>query len=384
MAPKIPEIYNRYLAGTISRVELDVLLRFFEEASEQDLKSLLETGFQKEENTAIDADTQARLERVQGNLIDHTFKRPIRALWPKQWLRVAAAVLLLLLGTYAAFEMRNTDKAADLYATQPRLLVENNSGKKIAINPISDSVWTSDDVIFTMLDSQTVRLVSKDGTLQPSKQTLSTDRSDFKILLEDGTTVTLNAHSSLTLHVPFAKSQRQVDLKGEGYFEVSHDPNRPFTVSAGSTSIEVLGTRFNVRNYPEETAVETSLLQGKIALSQRGSAGRLILSPGQKAISDKQGIKLLAQQSLKASVAWKERYFDYEDQSLQRVLQDVSRWYGTDLDTTSIPKDKKIYMKIHKNLPLSEVLQLLGETSNLTYRFKSGQIQVYKPTSASN
>lgn len=375
MSQNIAKIYRRYLEGTLTRVELDLLLRYFEQASEEDIKKLIDDGFDLSSDLPVGADIDERLQRVQHKLIDHTFRRPVRSMRKQTWAAVAASVLVIL-GCYYFFAERSVDRAEDIFAPSPMLFVKNAKGEQVTINDKQDSVWLADNMLLSRVDSLTFRLLSRSGTAAASEQqTLYTEQSDFKVILEDGSIVTLNAHSSLTLGVPFDEGERRVTLVGEGFFDVVHDAKRPFKVHIGNTQIEVLGTQFNVRSFAEEMAVETVLVRGKVALSQKGRSERVMLVPGQKAISNADGIHLEKTRTQQAT-AWKDRYFLYEDESLATVLQDIAKWYGTGLDTLHMPQDNRIYMKINKNLPLSEVLRLLNETSGVAYTFEQGQIRI--------
>src|SRR5690606_30761590 len=99
---------------------------------------------------------------------------------------------------------------------------------------------------------------------QVDYNTLSTPRGgQYEIVLPDGTKVWLNAASSLHYPVAFTGKTRTVGIKGEGYFEVAPDPQKPFTVKVGDREkIEVLGTRFNVNAYPDEGRIRTTLQDG--------------------------------------------------------------------------------------------------------------------------
>ena len=382
MAQNIINIYSKYLDGTINRVELDLLFEYFEEASEAELRLLMDHALTGADSLPVTADTQESLQRVQQRLAEHTAP-VVKPLWSGKIRRVAyvAAVAILAIGFMILYPYKQKE---DFYAPTPVLSIRTTEGKVIDIHHQQDSIWNLTGLIITRIDSQTVRINrSTDKALIPTQQVISTDRSDFRIILEDGSVVTLNAHSSLTLAVPFEETRREVSLWGEGFFQVSHDNERPFLVHANHTLIEVLGTQFNVRNYPEEKLVETALIEGKIALSHTKGGQKIILSPGQKVSSTDTGIAAM-RNGVAQTIAWRDRYFAYEDQPLSRVLLDICRWYGTTLDTQSVPNDKNIYMKIEKGLPLSEVLGLLEETSNLHYQIEGRKITIYKKETPDN
>ncbi len=102
-------------------------------------------------------------------------------------------------------------------------------------------------------------------------------------MLADGTKVWLNSQSLLIASEPFTRENREVMLFGEGYFEVSHNPDQPFIVKTPMLRTKVLGTHFNISAYPNDQAQEISLYEGSIELSGLQTARKsLRVTPGEK------------------------------------------------------------------------------------------------------
>lgn len=93
-----------------------------------------------------------------------------------------------------------------------------------------------------------------------------------QVVLPDGTKVWLNSSSSVEYVAPFFSRQRRVKMEGEAYFEVEHDRRAPFVVSTNGLDIEVLGTRFNIRNDDNEHRVTTVLLEGAVKAMLRDAS----------------------------------------------------------------------------------------------------------------
>ncbi|HZK64965.1 MAG TPA: FecR family protein [Puia sp.] len=102
--------------------------------------------------------------------------------------------------------------------------------------------------------------------------------SKTNLLLPDGTTVWLNAGSRLTYDSLYGNEPREVTLSGEGFFDVVKNPQKPFIIHTGKINIRVLGTIFNVKSYPEEKTIETSLIQGSIEVSFSDSSSKRIIN----------------------------------------------------------------------------------------------------------
>src|SRR5690606_4392916 len=105
------------------------------------------------------------------------------------------------------------------------------------------------------------------------------------IVLADGTKVWLNSASTLTFPTVFSRKERKVELTGEAYFEVTRNKAKPFFVKTLQNEVEVLGTHFNVMEYPEEGISQTTLLEGSVKVRQ--GKNEKLLKPGEQAESKK-------------------------------------------------------------------------------------------------
>ena len=124
--------------------------------------------------------------------------------------------------------------------------------------------------------------------MQPATiQTVSTLAETRTVHLPDGTSVTLNHYSSLSYPERFKSDNREVELSGEAYFEVSKDPKHPFIVQTETIDVQVLGTHFNVDAYPDNPDVKTTLLTGSVAVSNKNNSIRMVLKPNEVAIYNK-------------------------------------------------------------------------------------------------
>jgi transmembrane sensor len=104
-----------------------------------------------------------------------------------------------------------------------------------------------------------------------------------KLVMPDGTKVMLNAGSTFTYPETFSKSTRDVNLNGEGFFEVSHNAKKPFLVHTSKLTIKVLGTVFNVKAYNDDKTTETTLLKGKVQVDLKNNPEKtIILLPNEK------------------------------------------------------------------------------------------------------
>lgn len=152
-----------------------------------------------------------------------------------------------------------------------------------------------------------------------------------ELTLTDGTHVWLNSRSTLKFPERFSANTRNVELDGEGYFSVHHDPKRPFTVQTGKYAIHVLGTEFNVKAYHNSPLFETALLKGSVEISSPDMPQQLRLRPNKIATADHGVLKtslILNYNYFK----WKEGLFCFEDESIQSLIEKLELYYDIQID----------------------------------------------------
>jgi ferric-dicitrate binding protein FerR (iron transport regulator) len=190
--------------------------------------------------------------------------------------------------------------------------------------------------------------------------TISTPRGgQYQVSLPDGTKVWLNAATTLKYPYAFAKNERVVELNGEAYFEVSKDHTRPFRVKTDAQTVEVLGTHFNINAYNDEAAVKTTLLEGAVKVSN--AAGSVNLHPGEQSRLNTGTAKLIVDQQidLDKEMAWKNNIFSFDNDDLQTIMRQISRWYDVDVVYEGKITPEKYVGEIPRNSNLAEVFKIL-------------------------
>ena len=172
--------------------------------------------------------------------------------------------------------------------------------------------------------------------------------SRSNVLLPDGSTVSLNAGSTLRYPADYGKAERDIYLSGEGYFKVAQQAGKPFTVHTPLANITALGTEFNVMAYPDENVMETTLITGEVAV-ENGEAvsafDRTILKPGQKlSLTVKPDAPLvpvvtqLEPYIAEAEVSWKERDWRLESVPLKDLAVKLERRYNVHIHVDDLIK----------------------------------------------
>ena len=316
-------------------------------------------------------------------------EQPSSGNWRK-W--AAAAAVLLLVGSITYLMIDHQPKTI-----AKQVFVNTQHTEKDALPGFDGAVLTTAGGNQIILDNTTNGVVSKEGNTEAIKQTnqlvynesskalpevetyntLRTMKGrKFQLILADGTKVWLDAASSLTYPIAFTGMQRKVKATGQVYFEVAKDPAKPFIVEAAGTSVQVLGTHFNVNAYEDETTMKTTLLEGMIKITRDNNSS--MLKPGQQAvinISESGSIKVNNAVDLDAVMAWKNGLFQFTNADLTTVLRQLSRWYDMDIVYEGKMPHREFEGKIGRDLNLSQVLKLL-ETLQVHFRIDGNKLIV--------
>ena len=199
---------------------------------------------------------------------------------------------------------------------------------------------------------------------------------EYTLILSDGTRVFLNAESRLKYPVNFSSDIRKVELEGEAYFEVHRDSLHPFIVEAREVQVNVLGTSFGVRAYPDEERILTTLVKGKVNMVADGRL--LVLRPEEQAVFDLKSNDLtLATVNTELFVGWKDGRLVFDNCPLEHILKDLGRWYSFDVFYADpIVKKVPFSLNIRKHEKFAEVLELMQETGKVNFNINGNTVVV--------
>lgn len=173
----------------------------------------------------------------------------------------------------------------------------------------------------------------KNASASPTKYyTIRIPRGgEYHTVLEDGTKVWLNAESEIRFPAQFNDNERHIFISGEAYFEVAHNPSQPFIAETDLGKIKVFGTTFNIRWYPKEEEIKTTLIEGSIGFKDKTATSYTKINPGYQ-ISYKQGQATVVEKiKINNEIAWKNRQFCFERQQLANIMEEIARWYNANI-----------------------------------------------------
>jgi transmembrane sensor len=231
--------------------------------------------------------------------------------------------------------------------------------------------------IIKLDDGQLVYSVGKNNKAADSYNLLSTPRGgQYNVLLADGTRVWLNSASTLRFPLAFNGSQRQVELKGEAYFEVAKNNTQPFLVRINDVTVRVLGTHFNVMAYEDEPVLQATLVEGSVSI--HNSSGIALLKPGQQAEIKHQGdISIRKNVNVNDVISWKNGMFSFEGVTIETIMRQLARWYDIDIKIEADINDH-FTGEISKSVGIEKVFRMLQLTGAVSFIIKDNKVIVRK------
>ncbi len=205
--------------------------------------------------------------------------------------------------------------------------------------------------------------------------------SRTKALLPDGTVVWLNSGSKLTYSQGYGLNDRKVTINGEGYFEVKHNKDLPFSVNSRALQVNVLGTKFNFRDYAEDKEAEVMLEEGSVKLDNLADANHSqLMTPGQKVVLDKKtGAMTTTACDVSTISQWSQGLIAFNDATLDEIAKRIERSYNVTvhIQGASIQKYRFNGDFVRQEQSLKEVLDALAATGRLHYRLQGRTVTIY-------
>ena len=374
----------RYCKHELSEEEYRFLQRWLEEKQEnrQTFREWVRTYRQGRKVGCWDGIQEEQAwEQISCRLSASPRKR--RRLWKEWWKQVA--ILILLLGSgllYYSLQQLQESRETALSQIVPgsrKAVLRLSDGREVTLEKETTCVLTEEDGTRISVGGQE-HIVYQAVSQEQEKlayNTITVPRGgEYSLVLSDGTRVWLNAETELTYPTVFGKGERKLMLKGEACFEVVTDTARPFIVESFYNRVEVLGTRFNVSAYTGKSAVKTTLLRGKVKVSNR--KGQLVLSPGEQAVCLEEEIEK-CEVDARAVAAWGDGTFEFENMSLGEITDQLGRWYDVDF-VFADPQLKAITFTgaATRYRELDFVWRMLEELARVRFQLENKTIRVSK------
>jgi transmembrane sensor len=225
-----------------------------------------------------------------------------------------------------------------------------------------------------------------------------------KVALPDGTIVWLNGESHISYNTDFGQTKRELTLIGEAFFDVTHNPKVPMVVHAKNVNIWVKGTAFNVRSYPENTSVETSLIRGAVELTTNTDPERkILLKPNEKIVvdvynNDSSNIAPAAVEKINTTTArkglyhieqlresrynvipeisWVQNRLVFDNEAFTDVIAKMEKWYGVEIILENKKLAAKNFSGAFEKEDIASALQALQFINHFNFEIKGSKVYI--------
>lgn len=402
---RIQLLLTRYRSKLITSAEFDELLVWMNGLTPEQSAQLAERHSDlweqakagRLETTGENVDWDLMLRQVMKSPALHD-QKPVRRIG----LRIAAvaAVLAVVAGIYLLYDRsgkipkriptaQTPVKPTEILpnTNQTTLILAN--GKQIVLDSAANGNLIADKPsLLVKLQDGEIAYRTPDDKTAPEYHTISVPRGGrpYRVFLADGSSVWLNAASSLRYPSYFNKENYSVELQGEGYFDINpgasvvdgpgsslvdrasgRSPDHsvstakrsfPFVVRLPQMSVEVFGTQFNIMAYKDESSIQTTLLRGSVSIT--AGQDRRMLIPGHQARLSADGQLSVSTANTELATAWINGYFQFDKADVSSILRQVARWYDLDIEYSGKAPADLFSGKIERSLPLSGILKLLS------------------------
>ncbi|MEZ2440938.1 FecR family protein [Chitinophaga sp. RCC_12] len=366
---KIFELYLQRLSGTLSAEEEE----YVQEMLQHDAGFKAQWDQLEQESMTLHTDrylqqidSDAALHRIKE---ERTTRRPVIHL--KKWLSAAAILLLAGSGTYYFFTRTapvTSPSVAMQQQKQPvRLLLSN--GEKVELSKDSGAKTIALNNATLNTSNGALQYTSADTVLN----TLDVPAGEsYKLTLSDGTEVWLNAATRLRFPFHFGRAAREIYVEGEAYFKVAANAEKPFIVHTALTSVQVLGTAFNINTYQPGT-VKTALVQGSVIT--KGKTGeRQTLQPGIQADYNAGQGFVTSHFDEEEVLSWRNGVYYYHRMPLTTLIAAASRFYGMRFVLDKNKEAGQVVTGLMDRNRLEDFLSDLKTTAHIEYHLSGNEI----------
>ncbi len=294
-----------------------------------------------------------------------------------RYLKYAAMIILPLCIGFGGWMIFRNDKSLSVVTAEtivpgePRAYLLLSGGERLALSSaVKDTVLVERGACVKVDSTGKVSYTPQESKLTEETvyNTIVVPRSgEYKLELADGTRVWLNSESELRYPVDFSGNLREVYLKGEGYFEVAPDAEKPFRVLVDDMVVRVLGTSFDVNAYRDRGGVLTTLVSGKVDILNDEGESLVVMQPNQQ-VDYKDGKATVKEVNSRRFTSWIEGKFYFEEMPLESIMDQLRRWY--DIEVFFSGQDLKAYEftgVIRKDFTAEQIFGIIEKTTGVKF-----------------
>jgi hypothetical protein len=321
----------------------------------------------KDLNVTVFENSDTRKSELWGKVVTKR-SREIRL----NFLRFTALVFLVIGSGFFTLHLSQNKSAIDQFASSQKIPLGKevslvmSDGEQIDINN-KESRIQYNRLGTSILVDDTIRLEQNNNTNGFNQMIVPYGKRSY-LLLSDGTQVWINSGSRLVYAPQFTGDTRVVFLEGEAYFEVAKDASKPFYVRTDAFTINVLGTKFNVKAYKDDMEYTTVLVEGKVSMRVQDQffSKDVILAPNQK-LTLMKGQDDFQRSNVDETglyTNWIYGYLEFKNANLSNVLKSIQRYYNIDIELNTRDQSSIVSGKLDLKSEPDRVLTGLGLLSH--------------------
>ncbi len=187
------------------------------------------------------------------------------------------------------------------------------------------------------------------------------------VILPDSSKLWLNASTEIRYKKSFLKN-RNIELKGEAFFDVAHDATHPFVIDAGGLQTTVVGTSFNIKAYESENKTTVSVISGKVKIGDSEKNPSVLSSAMQYQFNRGEQKSTIVTIDTNSVVAWKKGRLHFEGESFANIASSLEKWYGVKIEfNNTAMRNCRYYMSFDNRDSLEKILSVMAELVNINY-----------------
>ena len=310
----------------------------------------------------------------------------VRGRMNKLWGYAATILVLCVIGVTIWMNELKQNEANQLAQVtiepgRAKALLVLDDGQEIELDDHETSKVLEESGIVIVNDSSRVeyRPASRMGEKEVMNKIIVPTGGEYNLILSDGTRVYLNAESVITFPKHFTGERREVTLEGEAYFHVTASKEHPFIVKTKDMDVMVTGTEFNVKAYPDEMNVQTTLLQGVVTVfSGFEKKEKVEIKPNQQVEWCRDSVKMRVREvDPDLFMAWKNGRFIFRQDRLGDIMRTLARWYGVEVVYLDESVKSMLFAgKLDRSEEITPILDVLLTTDKLSVDVKGKKIVI--------
>jgi len=297
---------------------------------------------------------------------------------------VAAVAILFLVSTCVWFVNRGGEESQFMFPSEIkpgslRASLILNDGQEIMLDKRLSLMESDSSVV---LSNEKGELSYRNVRERAGESSVNTLRvpcgGEYQLMLADGTRVRVNSESELVFPTCFNSDRREVFLKGEAYFQVAPDSDKPFYVRVNDYIVKVTGTSFNVTSYTDDPCTMTTLVEGKVSVYGNDSTWNCDLTPGHMLKFDKGTAQVISEEcDPRIYTSWIDGEFKFRDMRLEDIMKKLNRWYDFEVAYEEEElKDLRFSGAAEKYNPVEFLLKMIEEVTKVRFDIEGKRIMV--------